>query len=172
MALSTVKGRGSTLRFQVMTDLTKDVNGNYKKPANFATAALVLPEVNTSDVSISTAEESIDKPKMYGSPAPGTGEDWADADPGVTSATLSLSGNVQPVEAERQAMEALRQAQTEAKIIWLERQMIGEIVWEGGAVFITSGSLPIPADAVVTFSFSAKVKGKFWLDTAAAPTAV
>lgn len=172
MALGTRKGRGSTLRFMVMTDLTLDVNGNYKRPANFAANALVLPEVTSSDTPITVASTTDTTPVMYGSAAPGAGEDWTDADPGAASWTITFTGNVQPVEADRAAMEAGKLAMTQRKILWIERTPLGENVAEGGAMFITSGGFPIPADTPETFSFTGTGKKKFFLDTSTATAAV
>lgn len=168
MALRTMKGRGSVLRFMVMSDLSLDTAGHYKRPAGFESSALELPEVTTSNTPISTETVNEENPVMYGTPAPGEGEQWADSNPGVNSWQMTFDGNVQPLEADRTAMEALRAAQTGGKVLWIERRAVNETVFEGGAGFISSGDLPIPADAVVTFSFTVQGKGKFWLDTAAA----
>lgn len=171
MTLSTRKGRGATLKFMVMTDLSTDVNGNYKRPSTFNTAALSLPEVTASDTPITVASQANDTPTMYGSPAPGTGEDWGDSDPGTASWTITFSGNVQPVPANRAAMEALQLAQSQRKILWIERTPNGETKSKGGAMFITSGGFPIPAEAPETFSFTGQGKRKFFLDTSTATVA-
>lgn len=172
MGLDSIKGRGSTLKFKVMTDLTKDPQGNYKRPLNFAATALSIPEVTTSDMPFTVASEANPVPVMYGSPAPGAGERWADPDPGEVSWAPSFSGNVQPVDTDRAAMEALKLAGKGRKIIWLERTPNGETVAEGGAFFITQGQFPVPADAAETFSFSGAGKGKCWDDTSAATVGV
>jgi hypothetical protein len=169
--LSTIKGRGSTLRFMVMTDLTKDAQGFYKKPATFATAALVLPEVTTSDIPLSIATVSETPVVMYGSAAPGTGEDWADSEPGQASWTVTFSGNVQPVDTDRAAMEALELAAGQRKTLWIEIKPNGETIARGGAMFITAGGFPVPADAAETFTFSGTGRGKRWTDTSAATAA-
>lgn len=169
--LSTIKGRGSTLKFMVMTDLTKDAQGNYKRPANFATLALVLPEVTTSDIPLSIATVSETAVVMYGSAAPGSGEQWADPEPGEASWTVTFSGNVQPVDTDRANMEALELAATQRKTIWVEVVPNGETVARGGAMFITAGGFPVPADAPETFTFSGTGRGKRWTDTSAATAA-
>lgn len=171
MALKTMKGRGSELRFMVMSDLELDNAGFYKRPKDFDSKALSLPEVTTSDAPISTESETEEAPVMYGSPKAGEGARWADSTPGSTSWTMTLSGNVQPIEKDRAAMEALREAQGNGAILWVERKAVNETVSEGGAGFITSGALPIPADEVVTFSFTVQGKGKFWFDTSKATKA-
>lgn len=169
--LSTVKGRGSTLKFMVMTDTSKDPQGNYKRPATFATAALVLPEVTTSDIPLSIASVTETPVVMYGSAATGSGEQWADPEPGEASWTVTFSGNVQPVEADRAAMEALEVAAGQRKTIWIEVTPNGETVARGGAMFITAGGFPVPADAAETFTFSGTGRGKRWTDTSAATVA-
>lgn len=168
MALGSIKGRGSTLKAKIMTDLTKDAQGNYKRPLNFAATALTLPEVTTSDMPFSVASETNTTPVMYGSSAPGAGEQWADPEPGEVSWTATFSGNTQPVDSDRASMEALRLGGKQRKIWWVERTPNGETVAEGGAAFITGGQFPVPADAPETFAFTMNGKGKSWDDTSAA----
>jgi len=171
MALSKKKGRGSVVRWKIMTDLTLDAEGHYKRPADMSTTGLTLPEVNTSDVNISHATETDDTVTMYGSPAPGAGEEWTDAEPGAGSWTLPIGGVWQPVEADRANSEALRAAQIGRKPIWMERQIVGDDKWEGGAGFISTGAFPVPADGNVTWNATLTGKGKFWQDTSAATAA-
>lgn len=171
MALSKKKGRGSVVRWKIMTDLTLDAEGHYKRPATMSTTALTLPEVTTSDVNISHAEVADDTVVMYGSPAPGDGEQWKDAEPGEGSWTVPFSGLWQPVEADRASQEALRAAQIGRKTIWVERQIIGDDKWEGGAGYISTGAFPSPAETNVNWSFTLAGKGKFWQDTSAATSA-
>lgn len=170
--LTTTKARGSTLKFMVMIDLTKDAQGNYKRPATFATAALSLPEVTTSDVPVTHASKATtENSVMYGSAATGAGTTWADTEPGEGSWQMSVSGNWQPGEEDRANYEAARAAQMNGSIVWIERTVIGETVPEGGAAWINQGSLPAPADATVTFSFNLTGKGKFFTDASAATSA-
>ena len=169
---STVKGRGSTLRLMIMTDLTKDAQGNYKRPANFDAGALTLEEVTSSDIPLAIATKASDPvPVMYGSPAPGETEEWADPEPGEASWTVTFTGNVQPVEADRAAMEAVETGASQRKIWWYEVTPNGETKARGGAMFITGGQFPVPADAVETFTFNGAGKGKRWTDTSAATVA-
>lgn len=171
MALSKKKGRGSILRFMVMTDLTLDAQGNYKRPAGFDASALTLPEVTTSDATITHAAEADEAVTMYGSAAPGAGELWADSEPGEGSWTVPYSGVWQPTEADRANSEALRAAQIGRKTIWQERQIVGDDKWEGGAGWISTGALPVPADGNVTWSVTVTGKGKFYQDTSTATVA-
>lgn len=171
MALSKKKGRGGVLKFMVMTDLTKDVNGYLKRPATFATAALSLPEVTTSDLPLSVATTNDPTPVMYGSAAPGAGERWGDSEPGEATWTVTFSGLVQPVEADRAAMEALEVAAGQGKTLWIERTPNGETKATGGAGFVTQGQFPAPSDADETFSFTLQGRTKRWPDTSAATVA-
>lgn len=170
--LDTIKGRGSTVKFMVMTDLTKDAQGNYKRPANFNASALSLPETTTTDIPFTVAARSNDAaPVMYGSPAVGTAATWTDPEPGDASWTATITGNVQPTEAGRASMEALETAGSNSQIIWLEIMPNGETKARGGAAFINGGQFPVPADAVETFTFNITGKGKRWQDTSAATVA-
>lgn len=160
MSLDTITGETSIFRFMVLNAAT------LIRPATFDAAALVLPELTTSDMPASVSTKTDPVSKMYGSPAAGTDLVWAKPKPDVASWTATLSGNVQPTEAERTAMETLRAAL--GKYVWIESRMNADTQKEGGCTLVTGRGKPIPADAVVTFSISLTGYGPNFLDTSTA----
>lgn len=159
MALDTITGELSRWRFVVLAGPT------LTRPANFEQNALELPELTTSDMPAQVATKDKDTPKMYGTPAAGTELTWAKPTPDKASWTATLSGNVQPTDAERANMETLRRAL--GKYIWMESVMHTDTSNEGGCALVTNRGRPIPADAVVTFSIGLTGYGPNFLDTVA-----
>ncbi|WP_019008983.1 hypothetical protein [Deinococcus aquatilis] len=159
MALDTITGETSKFRFVVLTAPT------LVRPTDFTTAAKELPELTTSDMPATVSTKTDPVSKMYGSPAAGDGVTWAKPKPDQASWTASLSGNVQPTDAERANMEALRAAL--GKYIWLEQTMNEDTTNEGGCALVTSRGKPVGADAVVTFSIGLTGYGPNFLDTGA-----
>ncbi len=159
MPLDTITGLSSIFKFMVLTVPT------LIRPASFDTASLPLPELTTSDMPASVSTKTDPSSKMYGSPADGTGVTWAKPKPDQGSWSATLSGNVQPTDAERANMEALRAAI--GKYVWIETQMNTDTTNEGGCALVTSNGRPVPADGVVTFSVGLTGYGPKYLDTAA-----
>lgn len=159
MALDTITGETSVVKFLILAAATT------VRPANFDTTALTLPELTTSDMPAQVATVNNPAPRMYGTPAAGTGNTWAKPKPGEASWSVSLSGNVQPTDPERVAMETMIAAL--GKYIWFERQMNTDTTKKGGCALITSTGEPLPSDAVVTFSAGLTGYGPKYNDTSA-----
>ncbi|MFB9994076.1 hypothetical protein ACFFLM_19135 [Deinococcus oregonensis] len=155
--LDTITGELSTLKFMVLLAAT------LTRPATFDTAALVLPELTTSDMPATVATKTDPVSKMYGTPAAGTTLTWTKPKPDTASWTATLSGNVQPTDAERTAMETLRAAL--GKYVWIEQTMNVDTTKEGGCALVTSRGKPVPADGIVTFSIGLTGYGPNFLDT-------
>lgn len=133
------------------------------RPANFATTAKDLPELTTSTSTATVATTNDTTPKMYGTPAAGTELTWAEPTPGEASWSGSLSGLVQPTEAERANMITLQNAL--GKYVWIEQAPNGDTKPNGGYVLITSRGRPVPADGNVTFDIGFTGFGPNFLDT-------
>lgn len=159
MPLDVVYGETSAFKFLVLAAAT------LTRPADFDTTALSLPELTTSDLPTTVSTTTDPAPKMYGSPADGTGLEWAKPRPDQGSWSASLSGNVQPTDPERLAMETLNAAR--GKYVWIERRMNADTTNEGGCAIVTSTGKPIPADGVVTFSVGLTGYGPLYPDTSA-----
>lgn len=159
MALDTMTGEQAKFRFVVLPGKPATLT----RPADFDTAAKELPELTTSNFPAQVATNSTPVPKMYGTPKAGEAVTWAKPTPGEASWTGTLSGNVQPTEAERAAMDALRNAL--GKYIWMEQVLDGETTPEGGCAIVTSRGRPVPADGVVTFDIGLTGYGPNFLDT-------
>ncbi|BDP42925.1 hypothetical protein DAETH_28940 [Deinococcus aetherius] len=162
MTLGTVYGDTSVYRFLVLPGPTE------VRPANFDSAALTLPELTTSDMPVAVATVARDTPIMYGTPPAGSAgvTSWARPRPGQGSWTVTLTGNVQPTETEREAMEALYAAR--GRYVWTERRMATDDKNEGGCALVTSTGKPIPADGPVTFTSGLTGYGRHFPDTALA----
>lgn len=160
MALDTITGETSVFRFMVLAAAT------LVRPANFAAASLLLPELTTSDLPATVSTKTDPVSKMYGSPAAGVAVTWAKPKPDQGSWTATLSGNVQPTDIERANMETLRGAL--GKYIWLEQKMNTDASLEGGCALVTSEGKPVGSDAVVTFSIGLTGYGPKFLDTTTA----
>lgn len=150
-------GETSTFKFLVLSGPT------LTRPANFATTALTLPELTTSDLPTTVSTTTDTPPRTYGDPAAGTALTWAKPRPDQGSWTASLSGNVLPTESERVAMETLLAAR--GKYVWVERVMHLDTQPEGGCAIVTSTGKPIPADGIVTFSAGLTGYGPLYPDT-------
>lgn len=160
--LDTIYGETSVFRFLIL-DAPTEV-----RPANFDQAALELPELTTSDMPVTVATVARDTPRMYGTPAAGTSgpTGWAKPAPGQGSWSITLSGNVQPTEAQRTAMETLYAAR--GRYVWTERRMNTDDTNEGGCALVTATGKPIPSDGVVTFTATLTGWGRHFPDTSKA----
>ena len=154
--LDTITGEGSVFKFLVLAAAT------LTRPANFDTAALTLPELTTSDMPVTVSTKTTPGSIMYGSTSSGT-ITWAKPKPDQGSWTLSLSGNTQPTEPERAAMEALITAR--GKYVWIERQVATDTTKKGGCALVTSTGEPVPSDGIVTFSVGLTGYGPRYEDT-------
>lgn len=159
MGLDTTTGELAKFRFVVLPGKPATL----KRPDDFDTAALELPELTTSNFPATVATNSTPTPKMYGTPKAGEGITWAKPTPGEASWTGTLSGNVQPTIEQRANMETLRAAL--GKYIWMEQAMDGETTPEGGCAIVTSRGRPVPAEGIVTFDISLTGYGPNFLDT-------
>lgn len=155
--LDTITGDQSVVKYLVLAAAT------LTRPANFDTAALTLPELTTSDMPVTIGTKTDPVSKMYGSPAAGADVTWAKPKPDQGSWTLSLSGNVQPTDPERVAMETMIAAR--GKYIWIERTMHTDTTTKGGCALVTSTGEPVPADGIVTFSVGLTGYGPRYEDT-------
>lgn len=155
-------GETSVFRYLVLNAPTQ------VRPADFDTAALELPELTTTDMPVTVATTARDTPRTYGTPAAANNgpTGWAKPAPGQGSWTVSMSGNVQPTEPQRAAMETLYAAR--GRYVWVERRMNTDATNEGGCALVTSTGKPIPSDGIVTFSAGLSGWGKHFPDTAAA----
>lgn len=160
MALDTITGETSVFRFMLLNAATT------KRPADFDTQAQTLPELTTSDMPATVSTKTDAAAKMYGSPAAGSDVTWQKPKPDTGSWTVSLSGNVQPTDPERKAMQDLLGAL--GKYVWIERKMNTDDTNEGGCALVTSTGKPIPTDAVVTFTAGLTGYGPKYDDTSKA----
>lgn len=133
------------------------------RPADFATAKKLLPELTTSTITAQVATANQTTPKMYGTPKAGAALTWAEPTPGEASWSGSLSGLVQPTEAERANMLALQNAL--GQYVWIEQALDGETKPDGGYVIITSRGRPVPVEGNVTFDIGFTGYGPNFLDT-------
>lgn len=156
MALDTITGEQSTVRFKVLNEPTQT------RPADFESTALALPELTSSEMSISVNVTNQQATKMYGTNSKAGVVGWDKATPESKSWTMSLSGNVQPNEAERRAMETLIAAH--GKYVWIERVTNTDTTKKGGCALVTGTGEPVPADGVVTFSVNLQGWGERFED--------
>ncbi|MFC4426204.1 hypothetical protein [Deinococcus navajonensis] len=133
------------------------------RPAAFEANAKELPELTTSTITATVATTSETTPKMYGTPKAGTTMTWAEPTPGEGSWSGSLSGLVQPTEAERANMLELQNAL--GQYVWIEQALDGETKPDGGYVIITSRGRPVPVEGNVTFDIGFTGYGPNFLDT-------
>lgn len=160
MALDKMTGELAKLRFKVVgAKPSKPLT----RPADFSTTAKELPELTTSTITAQVATTADTTPKMYGSPKAGDALTWAEPKPGEASWSGSMSGLVQPTEAERANMTELQNAL--GKYVWLEQSLDGETKPDGGYVIITSRGRPVPVEGNVTFDIGFTGYGPNFLDT-------
>lgn len=162
MPLDTISGETSVFKFMPLSAPT------LIRPLTFDTAALVLPELTTSDMPATASTKTPTVSKMYGSAPAGSDLTWQKPKPDVGSWTVTASGNVQPSTAERAAMTAVMTQL--GKYGWVERQMHTSTKNEGGCVLITSTGKPIVADdsTPIAFSFGGTGYGVKFDDTSLA----
>lgn len=158
MAGKALKGKGTKIRWAILA------TANAPRPA---TGALnLITGMQSSEIK---GGQELDAAPAGDYESASDQGNWRDGDSvRQVSWTFSLSGHVKEDAAQAAQLEALWQAWSEGKTIYVERLRPGDTKWRGGRALIQDPTEPVPHDGEITFSCSFLGQGELIKTDAAA----